>query len=87
MPILILITIEAGLVKLVDRIIERPSSREPRSSFGSFKDYVFGAVIVGAGYIIWQQQQTISDIKTHLAVLDLKCRDQPIERGASDVKP
>lgn len=77
----------------MDRIIERPSGREPRSSFGSFKDWFFCAVIAGAGVVIWDQQgkmeairldyqQRIDAINTHLAVLDLKCKNQPVERGS-----
>lgn len=50
-------------------------------SFNRFKDLVFGAIILGAGAIIWAQEAAIAAIKQDVAVLKLECNKQPTERG------
>lgn len=61
--------------------IERSIIGRGNDSFNRFKDLVFGAIILGAGAIIWAQETAIAAIKQDVAVLKLECAKQPTERG------
>ena len=61
---------------LVERIIERNGN-----GFGRLKDIVFSAVILAAGGVIWAQQSKLNQIETDVAILKLKCTEQPLMRG------
>ncbi len=60
----------------IERIIERGSN-----GYGRLKDVVFTAVILAAGAVIWAQQSTLNEIQKDVAVLKVKCNEQPVWRG------
>lgn len=70
-----------------ERIIERSSHREPNGGFNRFKDLVFAAIVLGAGGIIWAQQDRLATIERDVAVLKVECKRQPGLRGAPDGNP
>lgn len=72
---------------MVERIIEHSSHGNSNGSFNRFKDAIFVAVIMGAGWVIWQQQATIDDIKADVKVLKLQCAGQPNQRGGPNGTP
>lgn len=66
--------------RMVERIIER-TEQPTNGGFGRFKDVVFVAIFLGAGAVIWEQQQTIGAIERDVAVLKVVCGNQPVKRG------
>jgi hypothetical protein len=69
--------------RLVERIISERTEKSSNGGFSHLKDLVFAAVVLAAGATIWEQQRTIDDIRTDIAVLKLHCPDQPVRRGSS----
>lgn len=67
--------------QIVERIIE---SHNGNGGYNGLKNIVFVAVVLAAGGIIWAQQRSIDEIETQIAVLNLKCSNQPLHRGASE---
>jgi hypothetical protein len=67
--------------RIVERIIENHGGN---GGFNRLKDVVFLAVVLAAGGIIWAQQSSIDDIRLQIAVLNLKCQNAPVHRGANE---
>lgn len=67
--------------RIVERIIE---SHHGNGGYNRLKDIVFVAVVLAAGSIIWAQQRALDQIELQIAVLNLKCKSQPLERGSSE---
>ena len=67
--------------RVVERIIE---SHNGNGGYNGLKNIVFVAVVLAAGGIIWAQQRSIDEIQTQIAVLNLKCSNQPLRRGSSE---
>ena len=60
-----------------ERIIERNGN-----GYGRLKDAVFTAVLLAAGWVIWNQQSQINEVQKDVVVLKVKCENQPLMRGA-----